>query len=122
MLYHRNVFWKKSFDAESAALIKTVTHFSKHLEEHLANEVSERRKFTGADIMGIIEKLKTFENIRAFEVETDGRYLTKCVVRVGYNGKKDICIVFRKGIVVTAWLCDKDDTHKTLNKNRYEKK
>lgn len=120
-LYHRQVYWKKEFDFESAKLIKTANHFSRHLQEYFADN-AERRQFDAESIMNIIEKLKTFDNIRAFEVETDGHYLTKCVVRVGFNGKKDICIVFRKGLVVTAWLCNKDDNHKTLDKSKYERR
>ena len=120
-LYHRQVFWKKEFDVESAKLVKTANRFSRHLQEYFTDD-TERRQFDAESIMNIIEKLKTFDNIRAFEVETDGHYLTKCVVRVGFNGKKDICIVFRKGLVVTAWLCDKDDNHKTLDKSKYERR
>ena len=120
-LYHRQVYWKKDFDIESAKLIKTVNKFSNHLQEHFADN-AERRQFDADAIIKIIDKLKRFDNIKAFEVETDGHYLTKCVVRVGFNGKKDICIVFREGLVVTAWLCDKDDNHKTLDKRKYEKR
>lgn len=120
-LYHRQVFWKKEFDVESAKLVKTANRFSRHLQEYFTDD-TERRQFDAESIMNIIEKLKTFDNIRAFEVETDGHYLTKCVVRVGFNGKKDICIVFRKGLVVTAWLCNKDDNHKTLDKSKYERR
>ena len=121
MLYHKQVFWKKEFDVESAKLIKTVNRFSKHLEEYFADE-SERRQFDATSIIKIVERLKTFDNIKAFEVETDGHELTKCVVRVGFNGKKDICLVFRKGLVVTAWLCNKDDNHKTLDKSKYDRR
>ena len=120
-LYHRQVYWKKNFDFESAELIKSAKRFSRHLEEYFDDD-AERRQFNADSIMRIVEKLKTFDNIRAFEVETDGHTLTKCVVRVGFNGKKDICIVFRKGLVVTAWLCNKDDNHRTLDKTKYEKR
>lgn len=120
-LYHKQVFWKKDFDFESAKLIKTVDHFSKHLEEYFGSD-AERRQFDADAILKIIEKLKTFDSIKAFEVETDGHNLTKCVVRVGFNGKKDICLVFRKGLVVTAWLCSKDDNHRTLDKSKYERR
>ena len=119
-LYHREVSWNKDFDIESAKLIKTVVRFSKHLKEYFDDD-SERRQFDADSIIKIIDRLKTFDNIKAFEVETDGHLLTKCVVRVGYNGRKDICIVFRKGFVVTAWLCDKDDKHKTLDRSKYDR-
>lgn len=121
MLYHKQVFWKKEFDVESAKLIKTVNHFSKHLKDYFSNN-EEKRNFDADSIIKIVEKLKTFDNIKAFEVETDEHNLTKCAVRVGFNGKKDICLVFRKGLVVTAWLCNKDDNHKTLDKSKYTRR
>ena len=121
MLYHKNVFWKKDFDVMSAELIKSVDRFSKHLQEYFDSE-NENRNFNADDIIRIVDKLKTFDTIKAFEVETDGHKLQKCVVRCGFNGKKDICIVFRKSLVVTAWLCNKDDNHKTLDKSKYERR
>jgi hypothetical protein len=121
MLYHKQVFWKKDFDIESAKLIKSVNRFSKHLQEYF-DDTSERRNFNADDIIRIVDKLKQFDSVKCFEVETDGHQLQKCVIRCGFNGKKDICIVFRKGLVVTAWLCNKDDRHKTLDKSKYAKK
>lgn len=121
MLYHRNVFWKKNFDIESVELIKSANRFSRHLQEYF-NDTSEKRNFNADDIMRIVDRLKTFDTIKAFEVETDGHHLQKCVVRCGFNSRKDICLVFRKGLVVTAWLCNRDDNHKTLDKSRYEKR
>lgn len=121
MLYHKQVFWKKDFDVESAKLIKTANRFSKHLQEYF-NDTKDNRNFNASDIIRIVDKLKTFDTVKCFEVETDGHTLQKCVVRCGFNGKKDIILVFRKGLVVTAWLCNKDDNHKTLDKSKYEKR
>lgn len=121
MLYHKQVFWKSDFDIESAKLIKTVTRFSRHLQDYFESK-NENRNFNAEDIMRIVEKLKTFDTVKCFEVETDGHHLQKCVVRCGFNGKKDIILVFRKEFVVTAWLCNKDDNHKTLDKSKYEKR
>lgn len=121
-LYHREVFWKDDFDEDSAKLIKSAYRLSRHLMEYLNNDDSDRRKFDFDGIMGTIEYLKTMDSVESFEVETENGFLTKCVVRVSYNERKDICIVFRKGLVVTAWLCDKNDNHKTLDKTKYEKR
>ena len=121
-LYHREVFWKDDFDEDSAKLIKSAYRLSRHLMEYLDNDDSDRRKFDFDGIMGTIEYLKTMDSVESFEVETENGFLTKCVVRVSYNERKDICIVFRKGLVVTAWLCDKNDNHKTLDKTKYEKR
>ena len=121
-LYHRNVFWKTDFDKESADLIKTVNRLSYHVLDYIENSNAERRQFTARDIMTVIDRLKKMNDVKSFEVETDGHKVTKCCVRVNFNEKKDICIVCRFGKVITAWLCSKDDTHKTLNKSKYDRR
>ena len=120
-LYHREISWNNDFDFESAKMIKSAKRISKHLQDYLDNDNSFRRKFDLDGIMGTIEYLKTMDKVEAFEVETENGFLTKCVVRVSYNFRKDICIVFREGLVVTAWLCNKDDEHQTLDKSKYDR-
>lgn len=119
MLYHNEVFWKDNFNADSAKLIKTVSRLSRHLRDYLQYSDAERRDFDLNGIFNITRELKKMDSVQAFEVETEKGKLTKCVVRVSYNDKKDICLVYRYGLIVTAWLCNKDDTHKTLNKSKY---
>ena len=121
-LYHREVFWKDNFDKDSARIVKSVYRLSKHLKDYLYNDNSERRSFDLNGIWKTIDTLKTMDSIESFEVETENGFLTKCVVRVGYNEKKDICLVFRKGLVVTAWLCNKNDKHSTLDKTKYDRR
>lgn len=119
MLYHKDVFWKNSFNKDSATLIKSVNRISRHLQEYLEYSTAERRNFDLDGIMNVTKALKKMDSVQAFEVETEKGKLTKCVVRVSYNNRKDICLVFRYGLVITAWLCSKDDNHKTLDKSRY---
>jgi len=118
-LYHRNVFWKKDFDRQSAELIRTVNRLSHHVWEYIDYSNAERRNFSARDIYHVIDELKKMDNVKSFEVETDGHRVTKCCVRVHFNAKKDICIVCRFGKVITTWLCNKDDTHNTLDKRKY---
>ena len=120
-LYHRTVFWKNNFDSDSARLIKTVNRLSRHLQDYLEHSKEESRSFDLDGIMGTIEYLKRMDSVESFEVETENGFLTKCVVRVSYNERKDICIVFRRGIAITAWLCNKDDNHNTLDTSKYDK-
>ena len=118
-LYHRNVFWKQDFDRQSAELIRTVNKLSRHVWEYIDNSNSERRNFSARDIYHIIDELKKMDNVKSFEVKTDGHKVIKCCVRVHFNDQKDICIVCGFGKVVTTWLCNKDDKHNTLDKRRY---
>ena len=119
MLYHKEVFWKNNFDRDSARLIKSVNRISRHLRDYLDYSTADRRSFDLDGIMKVTRALKQMDSVQAFEVETEKGKLTKCVVRVSYNDKKDICLVYRYGFIVTAWLCNKDDKHKTLNKSKY---
>lgn len=114
MLYHRQVSWSERFDKESAELVKTVNHLSKHVQERMIT-----RNFTFSDIMKVISEVKKMDSIKSFEVETDGHKVIKACFRFPYNDKKDIILVCRYGIVVTAWFCSVTDHHKTLDTSKY---
>ena len=121
MLYHKDVFWNLKFDIEALELIKTANRLSRHLQEHIAS-LEEKRGFDLAGIEKIINEIKKQESVSCFEVEVEYGKVTKAVIRVEYNSRKDICLVFRKGIVITAWLCNKNDNHKTLDKSKYSRR
>lgn len=57
------------------------------------------------------------------EAELEGSRITKLVVRRAMNQDKDLVLVLvpkdkETWMVVTCWLNSKDDTHKTLRKER----
>ena len=57
------------------------------------------------------------------EAELEGSRITKLVVRRAMNKDKDLVLVLvpkdvNTWMVVTCWLNSKDDTHKTLRKER----
>lgn len=56
-----------------------------------------------------------------FEIGVTGTTVTKMAVRLSYDEKKDIVIVFipSTGFVKTVWANLKTDQHKTLNRARY---
>lgn len=56
-----------------------------------------------------------------FEIGVTGNTVTKMAVRMPYNDKIDLVIVFMPadGFVKTVWANAKGDTHKTLNLARY---
>lgn len=119
MLYHNTIFWKDNFNKDSARLIKSVYRISRHLQDYLDYSTDVNRNFDLDGIMSVTRELKKMDSVQAFEVETEHGRLTKCAVRVSYNDKKDICLVFRKGFIVTAWLCNKGDNHATLDTTKY---
>lgn len=60
---------------------------------------------------------------RIIEVETEGRAITKWVVRIPWRGDLDLVFVLipRKGswFVKTVWINERNDSHKTLDRSRY---
>lgn len=120
-LYHRDSSkWLKSFDEQSLTLIKSANALSNHMWEHVA-DTDKKHDIDYKKLYLIVKKLQSYSNIEPFEVEVEKGNVTKCVVRTEYDEQRDISIVFRFGFIVTAWLNDKNDTHKTLIKNKYEK-
>lgn len=122
-LYHRQVFWHKSFDLLAKELFNK--NYSLHLFEHLLYS-TDKHGMTMRELDRIIDEL--IDNKRhyfLYEVETKGKdNIVKCVLRTNYNLDKDISIVFaiskkNELIVKTAWLNNKDDRHTTLDKSKY---
>lgn len=56
-----------------------------------------------------------------FEIGVTGNTVTKMAVRMPYDDKIDLVIVFMPsdGFVKTVWANTKGDTHKTLNLSKY---
>lgn len=117
-LYHKEVFWKDSFDKEAMLLVYSVEKMSFHLLQHL-NNADEKHEYTVKGLLKALYEIKTNNNGYLFEVEEENGRVTKAVYRTKYDDRKDICIVIRKGIIVTAWINYKNDNHFTLDKTKY---
>lgn len=123
MLYHREIYWKSSFDDIFRASWYGVKYidFTKHMQERL-REKHIYYKTAKLALNGITYGGKG----EIFEVETDeyGNPF-KFSVRTEYDEKKDITFVFlrvnKKFIIKTIWLNYKDDSHKNLDLDKYEK-
>ena len=122
-LYHKKVYWHKSFDVLAKELFNK--NYSLHLFEYLLYS-TDKHDMTMRELDRIIDEL--IDNKRCYflyEVETQAKdKITKCVLRTGYDLDRDISIVFatskdNKNIVKTAWLNRKDDRHTTLDKSKY---
>lgn len=122
MLYHREVKWLDNFDNESFELLHTDIKLSNHLYKHIRYGKDRSHNLTFSGVYGALDRIKKYNHIEPFEVETDeNNHVVKCVIRTMYDKYHDICFVIRKDIIVTAWLCNYNDKHFTLNKNKYEK-
>lgn len=127
MLYHKEVYWKDWFDNSAKSLITTECELSNHLWKHI-EEDEDKRYDIDLSLLYLIVKRLSENGLRdsnregIFEVEVENEEVTKCVVRCIYDRNRDISIVFRKGLVVTAWLNDKNDLHNTLDESKYERR
>lgn len=121
--YHKNICWKDDFDIQSLKLIKNRNIFTHHLIKHFYNkDRSHRIEYaTFINILKNLYKRPQGFYYEIFEVEVENGIVQKSCFRTHYNNTEDIIIVFRYGLIVTAWLCDINDNHKTLKENNYEK-
>ena len=121
-LYHRKLKWHVCFDKQSFEIVKNVKEISCHAYNHIIDKRQKRYNIDLGKMWDIIENI-SLENCRPFEVEFDENLeqVTKCVLRLNYDFKRDISIVFREGVVITCWLNDKNDLHNTLDESKYEK-
>ena len=123
-LYHREVAWDNYFDYCCRQLINRRDIV---LSEH-AKENFETRDIDKGYIFTLLKYNRKGE---IFEVERVGRYISKFVIRLPYDLKKDVCIVLRDVydeeakapylLLVTTWLNSRDDNHETLDADKYEK-
>ena len=118
--YHRDIYWESWFDKGARKLVKSDFILSKHLIEHL-NDQDDKHKIDVGKLYSIINTLRHTNPLEPFEVEVKDNKVVKCVVRTRYDDNKDICIVFRYGIIITAYLDDINDNHETLDYSKYEK-
>lgn len=125
-LYHKKVYWKKSLDK---ALCYLITSDRIRVSDHIKNTTN---KWCGHDkininkLIAIVYGCKNRTNQHyLFEVETELKngqeWITKAVIRTAYNKDKEVVIVLRENVIVTAWLQDKEDRHNTLDSNKYYK-
>ena len=109
---------------------------SRHLEEHLDNDVDRSHFYLRDIIKECIESIhKNPQDGFEVELSTDNSkdwYVTKYCIRVPYSVDEDVAIVIRprlneaskkydfsRNLVVTAWLNHKSDAHYTLDESKY---
>ena len=123
-LYHREVAWNDYFDYCCRQLINKRDIV---LSEHAKGNFETRDIDKGY----IFALLKYNRKGEIFEVEKEGKYITKFVIRLPYDLKNDVSIVLRDVydeetkapylLMVTVWLNNRNDNHCTLDASKYEK-
>lgn len=117
-LYHRNVYWKNYFDEQSMDLVKSANKLSEHLWNHI-DTTDKKHDIDLTKLYFIVKDLQSKNVVKPFEVEVEDYVVTKAVIRTKYNDTTDISIVFRYGVVITAWINNDEDDHLTLDESKY---
>ena len=122
-LYHREVAWDNYFDF---CCRKLLNRRDIVLSEH-AKESFETRDIDKGYVFTLLKYNRKGE---IFEVEKNGKYIDKFVIRLPYDLENDVCVVLRDSFdrdtqapylyLVTAWLNSRDDKHYTLDTSKYE--
>ena len=119
--YHKDIFIPSEFIKQSLELAKNKHMFSKHVMQHLFKD--NRVKKYNATFNRTLQVLRNFEKnpVEPFEVYACNKHVTKAVFKTFYSKNKDIIFVLTNEKVVTYYINNKNDNHKTLNKDLYEK-
>lgn len=123
MLYHKEIYWKPSFDNIFRASWYGVKYidFTQHMQERLKEKHINYRTAKLA-----LNRIIYGGKGEIFEVETDKEGNPfKFSVRTEYDKNRDITFVFlrknKKFIIKTIWLNYKTDRHDNLDFNKYER-
>lgn len=109
--YHRDVFLPRNLEmAVLSTLVKMDGKF------HLSRHAAERLKEKGIELPERIP----FRACEVVEVTQKDRALYKFLVRFTHDEGRDTCLSLSpKGKVITCWMNERTDQHKTLHKSRY---
>lgn len=122
-LYHREVVWDDYFDYVCRKMLNTMKI---EVSEHANKRFVEKNIDKGY----IFALLKYNRKGEIFEVEKQGKYIEKFVIRMAYDLENDVSIVLmvkcdeankRSLIMPTVWLNNRNDNHSTLDDTKYEK-
>lgn len=126
-LYHKHCYWKKRYDRALSYLVTDYMRVSSHIKYNTNKWCGHDKVWINrllAIVYGCANRTKPhllFEVECEYDTETRYDEITKAVIRAEWNEIKDVTVVIRKGIIVTAWLQDKDDKHHTLDDSKYFK-
>lgn len=119
-LYHRNIDYLNEWDSQSLEIVKSAKRLSSHMWHHL-DHTDKKHNIDLQKLFLIVKNLQKYTNVEPFEVEVEKGDVVKCVIRTEYDDEYDISIVFRKDVIITAYLNKKDDLHSTLKSEKYDK-
>lgn len=110
-LYHKDVFFPAQLNRLCQRGIIRLT-----LSQHAIRAMRDDRYGYFS-----IPKCLDTKQCQVIEAELSDGKLVKAVYRTSFDSTYDVCIVVSMlgGVVRTAWLNHKNDSHKTLDKRKY---
>ena len=111
--FHKRIFFEKEALDEinlTVAQIKTITptrHFQNKMKSYHIDKLPSKQDLLYGDV---------FEYYR----EPKGK-IEKFCVRCSKEQKDIIYVISKGGVIITSWTNMKNDSHKTLDRNLYEK-
>ena len=126
-LYHKDIYVPQYLINECLEQQKHIDSYSVKFTKHVYKNLGKDKSH-----MSSVKQLRyalyqiSLNPLYPIEVESDvvnGKLtLTKYVVRVDVNRKTDLILVIRNNVLVTFYRNEHNDTHPTLDINKYEKK
>lgn len=142
-LFHKDVFFPKGAReaVKSFQMSFDGYYLTQHLKEHLNSTTKDKsHDYLSQALTDCLDTLKECPQ-EPFEIELSkdyhffgkpGWFVTKYCVRIPYNEHQDVVVSIRpyydreilnyddtKNRVVTAWLNSNEDSHQTLDSNKY---
>lgn len=118
--YHKDIWLPDNLIEECKQLVKTPKKFSLHAYQRL-NSKDRSHKVDRGLVVASLKKIQK-NPPEPFEVYTNNNGKAEKFCMRGHYKKDDIIFVFTKKLIVTFWLNDKNDSHKTLDEELYERK
>lgn len=123
-LYHKEIYFPNcNYKAYIEEIINKPYILSHHVLEWLETP-NRSHNITLKGLNYAIYKIRR-TNAQPFEIEMKDDKIVKCAIRIKYNNKQDITVVFLdKGDftkIKTCWLNKNGDFHKSLDITKYER-
>ena len=119
--YHKTIYFPKEHDIKLYQIndkLNWIKCYGK--TTHSIDRLKERADFITA--LKFINNM-TLRKTDIFEYYIENGNVEKVCYRISYNNYEDIIIVLsKKKAIITAWINNKNDSHKTLDKTLYEVK
>lgn len=111
-LYHKDIGFPEDVKMPTGFSPVLKLRYSSHARDEAASD-----RYGNLELPPVVDLRKG----QVVEISVVGNTVVKMVVRFPYDDKKDLVLVIQPadGFVRTVWANEKNDQHKSLNRNKY---